>query len=298
MAFGITYTVGGTTYNLNGFNAQLNRNIAFIGDIGFGMSPGHRLAERSPIQDGDTDVGFRLDPRVIQLPFAVVVESINEHYPLRQILHRMFRWSTIPGTLTVTFPTGEQRSIVAYINGGLDFNSAGAEWNLRFAVEMRADDPTWFDSTQDIVRMTEYVAGPPTSYPYVIPVTYGALNFDALTTINYTGSFKAFPLIVATGPITNLLIQNLTTGDEIGLTVALAAGTTYTFDLRYGVKTVTDQNGVNRVANLTATSDMTTFCLEAAPEAPDGLNAIYVTATGTTSDSLVNFFFNTRFQGI
>ena len=46
---------------------------------GFGMPPSHRLTERGPLQHGETDLGYLLDPRLIQIAvkLAGAVQSIN-----------------------------------------------------------------------------------------------------------------------------------------------------------------------------------------------------------------------------
>jgi hypothetical protein len=61
----------------------------------------------------------------------------------------------------------------------------------------------------------------------------------------------------ASVPITSLSITSNSTGDVISLgSVAIAAGTTYTFDLRYGYKTVKTDAGVNKIADVTAASTL------------------------------------------
>ena len=46
----------------NGFiEAGINSPVYIVGTVNWGMAPSHRITQRGPFQDGDTDVDFRLD---------------------------------------------------------------------------------------------------------------------------------------------------------------------------------------------------------------------------------------------
>ena len=72
-----SYITGGVTYTLNGVNTITTRlgsesfTFSYLGDQGFGLAPLHRITTRGPLQHGDSDIDFRLDPRILQIPLLV-----------------------------------------------------------------------------------------------------------------------------------------------------------------------------------------------------------------------------------
>lgn len=135
--------------------------------------------------------------------------------------------------------------------------------------------------------------------PLTIPMSVGASTLNVTSVIDYGGTWRSSPVIVMTGPITNPVILNTTTNEKLDFTgTVLGSGTTYTIDTRYGYKTVVDQTGANKIADLTNTSDLATFHLAADPEATDGLNSIQVTGTGVTSATSVFVQYYERFVGV
>ena len=300
MAYTITYSIQGTTYTLNGYDVVSGLTFNYLGDLGFGMAPLHRITQRGPLQQGDSDVDFRLDPRVLQLPFIFTANTMAEHYAIRDKVLAIFSPSNVIGTLTITRPDGTQRAIATKILGGLSLDvDSKSGYGVKTIVQMRADDPTWYNPTQTTIAGTSAIVGTPTPIPRVYPVTYGASGtINVNTSITYSGTWNAYPNIVAVGPLNSLIIQNTSTGDIITLTANIAAATTYIFDLRYGFKTVVDQLGANVLANISATSNLATFNLAPMPQVVGGINNISITATGGTSASSVTLTYNDRFIGV
>ena len=94
----------------------------------------------------------------------------------------------------------------------------------------------------------------------------GTIDQTAVRT--YEGSWDEFPTVRITGPATNAVLENVTSGDKLDFTgTAISAGTSYVLDLRYGYKTVTQDDGTNRIDKLTNDSDLATWRLLAAPDA-------------------------------
>ena len=300
MAYTITYSIQGTTYTLNGYDVVSGLTFNYLGDLGFGMAPLHRITQRGPLQQGDSDVDFRLDPRVLQLPFIFTANTMAEHYAIRDKVLAIFSPSNVIGTLTITRPDGTQRAIATKILGGLSLDvDSKSGYGVKTIVQMRADDPTWYNPTQTTIAGTSAIVGTPTPIPRVYPVTYGASGtINVNTSVTYSGTWNAYPNIVAVGPLNSLIIQNTSTGDIITLTANIAAATTYIFDLRYGFKTVVDQSGANVLANISATSNLATFNLAPMPQVVGGINNISITATGGTSASSVTLTYNDRFIGV
>lgn len=292
MAYSITYTTAGTTYNLNGTNTGLGVTVRYLGDQGFGMAPMHRITQRGPLQHGDSDIDFRLDPRILQLPLLIEASTLDSGYVAREALTKIFTPSNGVGTLRITTDSID-RAIDCVTLGGMDFNVDPATgWHVRTVVQLRASDPTWYNPTPISGGATPTIAGTPTPVPLLVPWTAGASALNSTLAITNAGTWLSYPIITATGPITNLVITNTTSGDKIEVSGTISSGDTWTFDLRYGRKTVIDQTGANKSSTITADSSLATFAIER------GANAITVTGSSTGAASAVNLVYYTRYVGV
>ena len=118
-------------------------------------------------------------------------------------------------------------------------------------------------------------------------------SFSTAKTINNAGNHPSFPTISITGPITDAVLTNVTTGEDLDFTgITIAGGDTRVIDCRYGYKTVKNAAGTNKIADLTAASDLATFHLE------PGDNAFTLVGTGTDANTQVTVRFNPRHIGI
>ena len=165
-------------------------------------------------------------------------------------------------------------------------------YELRAVIQLRADDPTWYDAEPHVIAGSTGIAGTATAYPVIYPRTYGTANINASTTYTYDGTWLAYPVITAIGPITGLVITNNTTGQIITTTGAIAAGRTYTYDLRYGKKTVYDDLGNNQIATVAASSTLATWAIVV------GTNSISIAASASASPAAVAITYFTRYVGI
>jgi hypothetical protein len=84
----------------------------------------------------------------------------------------------------------------------------------------------------------------------------------------------------------------------ISIDTPIPASTYISIDLKYGAKTVTDQDGVNRFAWLDINSDLINWALYPSPYVFDGNNTISVSATGTDGDSSVSINWLPRYIGV
>jgi hypothetical protein len=292
MSYAITYTIGAVTFSLNGYDATTGLTFGYQGDQGFGLAPMHRITQRGPMQHGDSDVDFRLDPRIIQIPVFVATTTISDYYVARSRLLDIFSPSNVSGVLTVTTDTFT-RSINVKTLGGMSFDTnPKIGYELRAVIQLRADDPTWYDVTPHTIAGFSGIAGTATAYPVIYPRTYGTATINAATSFTYDGTWITYPVITALGPITGLVITNNTTGQVITTTGVIAAGRTYTYDLRYGKKTVYDDLGNNQIATVAASSNLASWAIVT------GINSIGIAASASASPAAVNIVYYTRFIGI
>jgi hypothetical protein len=95
------------------------------------------------------------------------------------------------------------------------------------------------------------------------------------------------------------VITNQTTDEKLDFTgITISAGDYYDIDLRYGRKTAVDSNGDSVLDELTNDSDLATWHIAAAPEAPGGANSIHVSGTAITTATKVDIAWLNRHIGI
>ena len=139
-------------------------------------------------------------------------------------------------------------------------------------------------------------------YDDSLGITMGSATLAEGFTIIYEGTWNAFPTIDVTGPWDNFTITNGATLETLDFGYNIAAGETVTFDLAYGVKSVTNQNGTNLIGSLSTDSDLATFHLtpdaEVTTGLADGVNPMTVTGTNLDENSILVLSWYTRYIGV
>jgi len=284
--------------NEGGFiEAGINSPVYLVGTVNWGMAPSHRNTQRGPFQDGDTDVDFRLDPRMMALPFVAPASDADESFALRNALLQVFKPGNDTFQIIVTFGVANNRVIDVKSVGGLTMDTDAKDFTVRGVIQLRAADPVWSDRYVTAVNLTATVFGTPTPYPKPYPVPYGAGSVNNIVTVNYLGSWATYPTIQCTGPATDLTIVD-GLGHLIVFDSIIPAGQTWTIDLAYGAKTVIDQNGVNQFGALNINSDIVNWGIFPDPTVLDGVNTISVSATDTTTATMVTMYYSSRYIGV
>ncbi len=263
---------------------------------GFGMSPTRRLTQQGPMQHGETDVGFRLQKRLITMLIRGLGTDEASYWQARANLLALFAPSTsnTPVQLRLSYPPGQVRQIDCFFNTHLPLPTK-TRWGFQQedTIELVAPDPTWYDPNQVSVPFGQAIGGTGMAVPLVIPFTLAGSTMNQSILVNNAGSFITYPIITIVGPISNCVITNQTTGEKLDFTPnTIAGGVTYTVDCRYGQKTITDQASANKIATLTQASDLATFHLE-----PGG-NSFLVNGSGIASPAQVLLRFYARYIGV
>lgn len=272
------------------------------GAVNWGIAPLHRITQRGPFQEGDTDIDYRLDPRVINLPLVVPGDSYDSMMNNREKVAAMFRPGNDIATLRHTlnensFPSFQIVRCIDVKVAGATMDTTPTDFNVRAVLQLRADDPTWYDPTQKPIMLSGVQYGTPTPYPKPYGVPYGATSINNNYQLAYYGTVVSYPVLECVGPLTGLVIAD-GLGHQITFDDPIPAGETYFIDLRYGQKTVYDNNGVNKFSALNISSDIVNWGLYPESSFLGGYQVIGVSATGTDSNSAVYMYYNVRYVGI
>ncbi|HMN11826.1 MAG TPA: phage tail family protein [Bellilinea sp.] len=291
----LTMIVAGSRYPLMDFTTA-----KWVGDDDFGPSPIHRLSERGPEQHGDTDRGYRLDPNVFALAFVLRGSSAPDLFAKREAFYGLI----MPEMVTFELSEGATvRRLDCYLASKPKTGSTSrypASFAQRIVCEFVAHDPTWYNP--DVQTVAFVLGGSSTDFltiPMSVPFNVGASEFSGVQSVLYPGTWASSPHIIRlVGPISDAVVLNEATGEKLALRsgITIAAGDWYDIDPRFGYHTVKDKAGANKIADLTADSDIGTWHLAPAPEAPGGYNPIRVTGSGLTTASGVYINYLVRYN--
>lgn len=275
---------------------------------GWGTPPIEYITQRGPFQHGVTPKDFFLRPRVIQMLIRHNFRDrdawwdgraaiLNEIRPNRQASAT----AVVPGTLRMVTTDGSVFDLNVFIQEGPRFeprqSSQWDEWSFQEVLRFVAHDPIAFTPTP-IEFLFTIVLDSDLVFPITFPITFGSGEVDLTPNINYTGTWLSFPVIVITGPLEDVRIDNVTTSEKLELSANVAAGRVVTIDTTEGVKTVTDDLGNNLLGILTSDSDLATFHIAPDPEAPLGVNAMRLRGKHPTHETSVEIRYFTRWFGI
>ena len=271
---------------------------------GEGMPPIEYITQQGPFQHGVTPLDYFLQPRTLQYIVRKNHCSRAAYWQGRASLLDLIRPNRAPvttlGKLRRYRADGTVRQIDAVIVQGPGFTPPAQSdwdaWSYQEALRFQAFDPTWYDPVQKSIAF-QGANGTQLQFPVTFPIQFNA-TFVYTATLNYAGSWLSYPTIVITGPLQNPTITNQTTGESIELAYTILAGKTVTLDLRYGYKTVTQGDGTNLVGYITPTSDLATFHVHTAPEAPKGNNTLIISGIGGSAATSVAIYWYVRYIGI
>lgn len=267
----------------------------YRGDDGLGMPAQEEKVERGPEQDGDTHKGFRLSPREFRLYLELDASSRDDLDLKRQTLLRLFP----PGyQVSLRFNLGHGiRQIDCRYQADMDMPSSDRRtFGQLVVVTLKANIPTFYNPTPRSLSFQGGSGGTGFIVPMVVPHEVATSGIDLTKTIDYAGDWRAYPRILIRGPITDPRLENVTMGhvlDFDGHTIA--AGDWYEIDLRYGSKTIVDQDGVK--VEPASASDPSNFHIAPDPYATDGQNIIAVSGSGATSATYFDIYWLDRFMG-
>jgi len=286
---GTTYTVSGGTYSYA------------VAAQGIGAPPKRNISQRGPFQHGHTITDFRYDARQIRLIYHFDKASLALADTNRDSIYSI--WKGIEGEpvkFRVTRDDGKVFTIDAEVTGVLDMNHDLQDrigTSQRFVVTLECGDPFFYNHVA--AASSFEVSGSGLQIPLAIPWEATGANVNDTRAIAYEGSWRVYPIITITGPITNPVITNLTTNEKLDFTgVTIADGNSYIVDLRYGYKTVKNLAGDNKIADLTSDSDLATWHFAPSGEVVDGINSIQATGSDANSSTRISLQWNERYIGI
>lgn len=261
-----------------------------VGRTGLWMPPFELVEFDRPMHAGTRVVKVKTGPRDYDLPLLFQGASYEASYALLKSALGHFDPTRGPGTLRVVDPNGDSRELPeVYYTGGLEMAESWPDWSpthYRAVASFHAPDPYWYDVGDTTATYASDVATAPTFFPF-FPLRLSAGTVLTSPTLVNDGDVELWPIFTVTGPGTDLLLLNTTTGKFLSMPVVIAADEQVVIDTRPGHKTVTDAEGRRLFGSLSATSELWPF--------PVGASTFQVQMNGANAASQVQVRYRRRF---
>lgn len=247
----------GTAHPLDGSEGI----TVLAGRQGLFMPPIDIVDDDRPSGEGSIIYQVRRKTRDIDLPVIIQTESYDATMDLYGEAAAWFDPTRGDGRLRFTRTSGRQRELVARYRAGLegsdDIRDMVETW-ARAVVTLSAVT-LWQDVVETIVTVPMTDEASASFFP-ILPLHLTASVVVADLAVVNQGSGLAYPVWTITGPGTDIILQNITTGQQIVLGIALTASDALTIDTRLLEErpglAIYDQNGVSRFAALDSSSTL------------------------------------------
>lgn len=92
------------------------------------------------------------------------------------------------------------------------------------SLEYHAGDPAWYEATEQSEALSLSVAAGGFTFPMTFDLTFGGTASSGSVTVTNDGNFQMKPRVRFSGPYTGPSIENITTGESLGLDLTIASG--------------------------------------------------------------------------
>lgn len=276
-ANGIEYELNDVDFRvLDGMNGRFMPPISFV-------------EEEVPFQHGSRLRQVKVNARDVDIPLLIETESeLALRNKIRNSL-RMFNPLKGDGKLKSIGPDGSQRELYCRYSTGLEGaenrDSKGVYWQKVILV-FRAFDPYWYDVATNVHT---FKSGQPATFFPMFPMRLSSSSVFADISIDNTGDVETFPEWIITGPGSNIVLRNLSTGLITHLDTSIGEGETITIDTKPKVKTVKKNDNTNLFP--TQTDESSLWVLE------EGNNNIRIEMSNTNDQSSVQLSYRHRYWG-
>lgn len=207
--------------------------LRYLTSAGFGGTDNEVQTQRGAYQDGVTLQRVRLSPRELMIRFLALAENRTALEQKRRRIAAAFNPRYGPGRLIWTQEDGTQYALwCVALSGSPSFlagSSQGDTWQ-EVVVDLQAPDPCWTDAnalSQTLAGLTGGLA-----FPAYFPAHFAAQG--STMSVTNTGDIDAPVALTIPGPCTNPVVENLTTGEQIALTMTVESGESVIINTAYG----------------------------------------------------------------
>lgn len=200
---------------------------------GFGGPDNEMSLARGAYQDGQTLQSVYLSPRRLSVSFVILAASVSAVQARRRAVAAAFNPRAGLGTLVWTQEDGTEYALRCLAASGSPSFPAGGRsgptWQ-EVLVDLVAPDPCWYAYGGEELHLAGLTGG--ATFPISFPASFATQG--ATVVVRNEGDIAAPVQITVSGPIVNPVVENLTTGKRIALSLVVAAGEQVAIDTTYG----------------------------------------------------------------
>lgn len=267
-------------------------NVAYLylTHDGFGGSESEISLGRGAYQDGQTLQSKYLTSRRLSVTFAILTGSAEVVQARRRTVVKAFS-SKMTGTLIWTQADGSEYAIKCISDSGSPSfpqgYNCGEIWQV-VILDLVAPDPCWYSYPIDEIHLAGLTGG--ATFPIEFPASFATMG--STRAIENLGGVPAPVQITISGPIENPVLENLTTGKSLSLTLEVLEEESVEIDTTYGALSCyhVATNGTRTNAMAYLSSDSEFWQLE------PGENIITYSATSGSAEVVVNY--TSRYSGV
>lgn len=277
-----------TFENSRGESITFDTSLFFIDSLtGIGEVDADLQSQKSPYQDGVTEIDTILDPRYIDLEGEIIEPNLKRARDYRYKMNRVCNPKLGIGKITLNL-YGDIKIIYGRLDGGIVFPEQGQDFYQKFMITWECPSPYWQSP-----KITEEPAFEPRfRFPFSGPFIMGIQRDQRI--INNDGDAPAPLQIEFLGPAVNPKIVNNTTGEYIKVNQTLEENERMLIDTTDGNKSVffVDEDGNERDVFNWIDLGSTFFDLIV------GENDITYTADSDIQGTIVNIKYNKNYVGV
>ncbi len=260
------------------------------GRIGFkGLPPYVTSVLTVPLTDGDVPRFTLAQPRPLDVHVLIKGSNPTDYESVRTMLQNAMNPKLGDGRFRCQRQDGSVlRDVFCRYESGF---SGEESWGISSSVHEElllaflAHDPYFYDT---IATTLVFTAAAPTNFFPITPVLLSGGVIGSGFTIANNGDVECFPVFTITGPGTNLILTNTTTGKAITSSLTLTGGQSLIIDTQ--AKTAVRENGTNQFSTLSFASVLWTLV--------PGSNAITLNMTGTGAGSQIRITYKQRWNSL
>lgn len=242
-----------------------------------------------PLLPGRREQYIQIDANDVRMPLLIHGDTTQILDAQIRTLSEAMRPTRGRGVLQHQSNDGTVRQLFCREVGRLrDVQMRSPGW-AQVGLQFYAADPFWYDF--DYTTVATVPAGVATFFqnPF-FPIHLSASSSSNAFTIFNNGQDVAWPIWTITGPGTNFVLTNTSTGQALTAGIALTAGQAITIDTRPDKLTVTREDGSNQWATITPASLLWSLAV--------GSNAITIAITGGGVGTSVQLQYKQRYEGV
>lgn len=241
--------------------------------------------------DGEDVQGVHAVAGQPSLGLLIAADDEDTFRERARALRRAMRPKAGPGVLSVRSGDGRLRELTCYCVGGFEGDESpgvsfpGRWWRL--ALKFYAPSPWW----RGEARMVSVGLQPPVPFFPGPPFTLSPSAVQGQFKVDLSDAdAPSFPVWTITGPGSDLVLTNQTTGRSIVIAATLANGESLAIDTRPGAQSIRRSDGLNLMGAVR--SDPALWPLI------EGVNDVSVQLAGATSTSRITAIYQPNYAGI